>query len=107
MCEECYETRETHCGGAVTIRVLPLHCGYMCMLCQSYGVKFIETFYEPASIGVMENTIKTLKDKCDQLEARCEVLENHIKYAPGGEGAFKAMCSFYKSVETETLKNEP
>lgn len=101
---ECYEARETHSGWAASVCVHRLEEGYKCVLCERYGERFVKTYYQPDSIGVMENTIHALKEECNKLEARCEVLENHIKYAPGGEGAFKAMCSFYKLAETEPAK---
>lgn len=106
VCRGCFESRETHgkvgCGQShVTFVASDAH-NHFCGRCKRYfGQHYVELVYTPESIFVMEHNIEGLRERCRQLEGRCEVLENHIKYKPGGEGEFEALCSFYKAADSE------
>lgn len=105
ICVECFVSRNTNGMTNIEQRMhVRFDSAILCLLCKRYTTRFVQVFYKPENICMMENTIEALKQRCVQLEAKCEVLENHIKYAPGGEGEFKALCSFYKAVMDSEIK---
>lgn len=42
----------------------------------------------------------------DTWRKKCELLENHIKYQPGGEGALEALCSFSQHLQEGGINAE-
>lgn len=104
MCDLCHLHHENYATSSRPIWPR-LQEGYVCILCQRLtGAGCVEVYYAPDCFGKMLRKIKELKKECEQLKMQNEVFENHIKYKPGGEGEFKAMCSFYKAVMDSEIK---
>lgn len=46
---------------------------------------------------------KEQEDTIEKLQKKCELLKNHIKYMPGGEGALEALDHFTETKTEESM----
>lgn len=87
------------------------HCPYpkmcsVCAMCDSRPEKFTFRSYRRIDIFYMDKCIEQAESNIEMLQEKIKLLETHIKYAPGGEGALEALYSFTQHLEEPSLDAE-
>lgn len=103
VCEKCDPD-----WGDATVAIVGIPSWRICDVCTKQCDANYFTFrkYYRKDIFYANKCIKQLELNTALLEAKIKLLENHIKFAPGGEGALQALYSFTQHLQEPSLDAE-
>lgn len=80
----------------------------LCCVCTNFHTSDRVTCrnYSQSDVFYMDKCVKQLELNTALLEAKIKLLENHIKFAPGGEGALQALYSFTEHLQKGSINAE-
>lgn len=74
---------------------------YVCGLCGKKRTTMGFARYNVPHLLQMEADAHYQEQEINELKAKIKILENHIRYQPGGEGALEALESFRESTDKQ------